>query len=178
MSDRKGNKNYINNGRRALRGESRDNDVNWLSITNEFDKGTGPEYSYFEGDHPTNCDVECFYLYDKAYGQFANSGDDKGGYSPGFNPLKTDNMQGQMMGTSNFSFYKVGDKTLSIVQDSKSRTSLFYHLPVKNYSRAEGMPQTPVGGSGVHNFSGYNGPMNFRNSKRTTNTYQTYLIFN
>ena len=45
------------------------------------------------------------------------------------------NMQVQMMGSYNVSFYKLLDTELNIVSDSKSRTSFYYHLPVTNYPR-------------------------------------------
>jgi hypothetical protein len=71
-------------------------------------------------------------------------------------------MQVQMMGSYNASFYKLGDKTLCLLQDSKSRSSFYYHLPVQNYVRGTRWDGT---GSGT-----------IFNDKEA-NTYQTYLIF-
>ncbi len=71
-------------------------------------------------------------------------------------------MQIQMMGSYNVSFYKLGNRTLSLVQDSKSRTSFYYHLPVHNYERGT-RSQSLMG--------------TWEDNVRQTNTYQTYLFF-
>jgi hypothetical protein len=68
------------------------------------------------------------------------------------------NMQIQMMGGYTASFYSLGEKTLTLVLDSKSRTSFYYHADITNYSRKPGWPVSTGMGT------------------RETNTYQTYLF--
>ena len=183
VTDRKGNWNIINNGRYALQGKTRGNDVNYETITDEFMSGTGPEHSLFEGNHPANSEIEKHYLFRKQITLFNLGGDGKGehngtilGRKKGVNVswgvedvprTGSDNMQAQMMGSYSASFYKLGDKTLTLLQDSKSRYSLYFHLPwVKNYSREEGVPIRDLQW-GVER----------ARSQRTTNTYQSYLFF-
>jgi hypothetical protein len=72
-------------------------------------------------------------------------------------------MQMQMMGSFNASFYKLGDRTLSLLQDSKSRTSFYYHLPVTNYDRGS---RIEINKDGSFSFN-----------DKQANTYQTYLFF-
>ncbi len=173
VTDRKGNWNIINNGKNALQGEVRSSDVNYETITDEFLNGTGPERSFFEGDHPSNKEIGKHYLFRKSITLFNLSGKVKSdraeaiSWSP-IDVLKTrsNNMQAQMMGSYSASFYKLGSRTLSIIIDSKSRYSLLYHLPgVQNYSRSEGNP--------VYNSMG----IEFGRSKSNTTTHQTYLFF-
>jgi hypothetical protein len=71
-------------------------------------------------------------------------------------------MQVQMMGTYNVSFYKLGNNVLNIVQDSKSRSSFYYHLPVQNYKRGQGY----IGDNGM-----WYPPIQGEN-----NTWQTYIF--
>ena len=172
VTDRKGNWNVITNGKNALQGEVRSSDVNYETITDEFLNGTGPERSFFEGDHPANSAIDKHYLFNKELTLFElGSYGSKHRSSIEWSPLdvvktRSNNMQAQMMGSYTASFYKLGDKTLSLVQDSKSRYSLLYHLPgVQNYSRSEGNP--------VYNSMG----IEMGRSKANTNTYQTYLFF-
>jgi RHS repeat-associated protein len=58
VTDKKGNWNSITNGRAALSGEERGNDVNWKTIYDEWSNGYGPERSVFEGDHPANLGIK------------------------------------------------------------------------------------------------------------------------
>lgn len=44
------------------------------------------------------------------------------------NPLAANDMWEQMWGRSNVSWYKLGDKTLFMMNDSKSMTSFAYRL--------------------------------------------------
>ena len=177
-TDRAGNWNVINNGRYALQGDSRSSDTDWSTVYNEFLDGNGPERSVFEGDHQSITDIKKNYLFKNAVENFDESGDSKGGGEVSFLPIWDNvgtgsNIQVQMMGSFNASFYKLGDKTLSLVQDSKSRTSYYYHLPVTNYPRSLTRYKTFKGG--VH----YNGVS--KNivipHKQESTTYQTYLFF-
>jgi hypothetical protein len=54
VTDREGGWNIINNGREALQGKSRGDNVNYKTIYDEWSEGTGPARSVFEGDHPAN----------------------------------------------------------------------------------------------------------------------------
>ncbi|MEL7123499.1 MAG: hypothetical protein AAFO07_28900, partial [Bacteroidota bacterium] len=78
------------------------------------------------------------------------------------------NMQLHFMGSFNISFYRLGDKVLTMIFDNKSRRSAWGQDLVRNYSRDEGAPE-------IHNAnSPWIGPK--RNKKMTT-TYQTYIFF-
>jgi len=143
VTDRKGNWNVINNGRHALAGVQRNAETNWLSIFSEWETGTGPATSFFEGNHQTINGFKDHYLMNAAYDKFQNSGEYNKAYDSEFgisDIFKTgfDNSTGQaqMMGNYSISFYQLGDKTLTIGQDSKSRSSMYYHLPfIQNYER-------------------------------------------
>ncbi|OWP85398.1 hypothetical protein BWK59_00020 [Flavobacterium davisii] len=166
VTDRKGNWNSINNGREALSGEKRGNDTDWKDIYNEWKSDTGPVRSLFEADHPANKAIQGNYLFSSAYNDFKDSGLSKDGGSVDFGLLDIimtgNNMQVQMMGSYRTSFYKLGDKTLSLIQDSKSRTSFYLHLPLHNYERGQG-------------YIGKNG-MWYPPIQGENNTYQTYLF--
>ncbi|MFV0290480.1 MAG: RHS repeat-associated core domain-containing protein [Mangrovibacterium sp.] len=174
VTDRQGNWNTINNGRYALQGTSRDNSAGWSEIYNEFIDGTGPEKSVFEGNaHPSNQAIKDNYLYKGAKEDFTKSGLSKDGGEVNFwylwdNVRTGTNMQVQMMGSYNASFYKLGNKTLSLIQDSKSRTSYYYHLPVMNYPRSQTRYVTIPGG--------YGAPMLRIPHKMESTTYQTYFF--
>ncbi len=177
-TDRKGNWNVINNGRYALQGESRSSDTDWSTVYNEFLDGNGPERSVFEGDHQSIADIKKNYLFKGSASDFEESGDSKGGGEVSFLPILDNigtgsNMQVQMMGSFNASFYKLGNKTLSLVQDSKSRTSYYYHLPVTNYSRSLTQYKTIKGG--IH-YNGVSKDIVIPHKQEST-TYQTYLFF-
>jgi RHS repeat-associated protein len=157
--DKEGNSNVISNGREVLKGEMRDSETDFWSIFNEWSDGTGPEYSYFEGNHPANLLIQKNLSYKDALDKFEsdrfiNPGKTKGAYQGefGLKGFFTSNDQGQMMGRYNVSFYKLGDKTLSIVQDSKSNKSLMFGLPYPPRSRSE------------------------ESNKKRTDTFQTYLF--
>lgn len=112
-----------------LSGVQRGKEVNWLTIYNEWFNGTGPEYSYFEGNHPSNLSIKEDRLYQNALRKFNLNGEFKKGIAVNFIPILENesgpegyNMQIQMMGSFNVSFYKLGSKTLSLIHDSKSRT--------------------------------------------------------
>ena len=137
-----------------MKGTKRSTSVDWSTIFNEWSNGTGPEKSFFEGTHPSNSAIQ-------------NSGLSNQGVAVDMisiidNFLVGTNIQVQMMGSYNASFYKLGDKTLSLIQDSKSKTSFYYHLPVNNYER----------GSRTQNWKGV-----WYSPKKQTNTYQSYLFW-
>lgn len=176
ITDRQGNWNSIKNGRSVLEGQSRDKNVNWNTILDEWVGGYGPEKSIFEGNHPANSGIQKNYLFQKANYKFQNSGLTKQGLTKqgltvdfGLTDiLLTEGgdgfMQVQMMGSYNVSFYKLGDRTLALLQDSKSRTSFYYHIPlIENYARDEKF------------FINADGSFTYDNRK--ANTYQTYLFF-
>lgn len=163
VTDREGNWNTITNGREALQGTLRDESVDWKQIYNEWKSGTGPEYSLMEGEHPSNQEINKDFWLNVDHRLFLNSGDSKGRYDRRFGILGAldagANMQLQMMGSYSTSFYKLGDKTLTLIFDSKSRTSFYYHAGIPNYSRQTGWPKSTGMG------------------KRETTTYQTYIFF-
>ncbi|WP_211219581.1 SpvB/TcaC N-terminal domain-containing protein [Flavobacterium subsaxonicum] len=168
VTDRKGNWNTIKNGRETLSGNQRGNNINWKDITEEWLSGTGPERSIFEGSHSSIKDLQFFYKLGDTFRGFVSSGKSKGGFEINFTPLvdnilaALNNGQLQMMGSFNASFYTLGDQVFTIVQDTKSRTSFYYHLPVSNHSR---------GLRRVWNLKGY---QEIDDSMSTT--YQTYIF--
>lgn len=168
VTDRKGNWNVIRNGRNAIKGETRSSEVDWSDIYNEWSEGTGPSHSYFEGSISINFKIMDCYLFKDAIEEFKSDGKNKGAYDVNFYYLidnigASNNMQAQMMGSYNISFYKLGERTLTLVQDSKSRTSFYYHLPVKNHERNE------------LSYNYINGRTYLRCNKQA-NTYQSYLF--
>ncbi|WP_396189331.1 RHS repeat-associated core domain-containing protein [Flavobacterium sp.] len=167
VTDRKGNWNVIKNGRDALRGEVRNKNVDWVDVYNEWKKGTGPARSIFEGKHQNNIDIHNSYLYLQEASKFNESKVTKKGVEINFGLLDiwmtSYNMQAQMMGSYNLSMYKLGDNILNIAQDSKSRTSFYYHIPfIENHERDVRR---------IWNLNGYQEVDN-----REANTYQTYIF--
>jgi RHS repeat-associated protein len=141
--DREGNSNIMKDGRRYLKGGTKRNkDVNWWTIFSEWTNGDGPIRSIFEGEHPSITEGILKDLkYVSELQEFVKSNKMKSNTAIRFGALGIllahDNMQLQMMGSYNVSFYKLGDKILSIALDSKSRTSYYLHLPfVNNYERS------------------------------------------
>lgn len=159
VTDNNGNWATMNNGKYSIGGMTRSFDTDWGDITDEWNNGDLPQYSYFEGDHPANFEIQKHYLYSQYHERFSNSGLDKKGYTVAWGLVdvyatKSDNMQAQMMGSYNLSFYKLGGKTLVLAQDSKSQHSFYWHLPfVSNKSRG------------------------FQQNNSQANTYQSYLFF-
>jgi len=166
VTDRKGNWNVIRDGRRVLSGEQRNNSVNWNTIYNEWTDGKGPARSIFEGSHPSTKDLQFNFRLGDAFRDFVDSGDKKSSSAINFNLLdvwlSSYNMQSQMMGSFNASFYSLGDKVLNIIQDSKSRTSFYYHLP--------GINNRDRGQRWKWNLKGYQ-----EVDDRESNTFQTYI---
>lgn len=148
-----------------------------LMIINTY-RITGPERSVFEGDHPANGAIQNHYLYKNALKKFESSGEPKDGVDVDFWPMDIlrsgFHMQSQMMGSYNASFYKLGERTLSLLQDSKSRNSLYYRAPVNNPSRSETQYSTISGGT---HYYGRSKDLIIPH-KQESSTYQTYLFFN
>ncbi|WP_343321641.1 RHS repeat domain-containing protein [Sphingobacterium multivorum] len=168
VTDKVGNWNVIRNGREALTGSQRGDKIGWIDIYNEWKDGYGPERSVFVGKHPSNIAIRQSQLYFNAFKSFKSKGLDRDAVSINFWPIVDNlsagpNMQIQMMGSFNASFYRLGNKTLTLIQDSKSRTSFYLHLPVKNYQRG-----TRFLDSDNIKYWSYD--------DRETNTYQTYLF--
>lgn len=139
--------------------------VNWATIFDEWREGKGPEKSIFEGYHPANAWIEQNLKFQEKLAEFRESGESKIQLDVNFTlwdvitTPEGDN-QAQMMGSYGVSFYKLGNRTLSLVLDSKSRKSFYYHLPgIANWP-------SPCNHCRQHQ----------RNSNQTT-TYQTYLFF-
>ncbi|GAB6013518.1 RHS repeat domain-containing protein [Viscerimonas tarda] len=172
VTDRNGNWIEMSDGRNILKGgEIRGNDVNWKTITNEFLDGTGPSKSIFEGNHPANEAIQEHYLYQEKLSEFNASGNSKAPYEVNWgitDIFKTgiSNDQAQMMGSYNASFYKLGENTLNLVQDSKSKSSLYYHLTptYQNYDR------------GKQYYNPWAGTWTTPPAPRT-NTYQNHLFW-
>ena len=162
VTDRQGNWNTITDGRKYLQGVQRSDNVNYKTIFNEWKTGTGPEYSYMEGEHPMNIKLDKDSWLGAAHVTFIMSKNLKDKYINKFGIggliCAGLNMQIQMMGGYTASFYSLGEKTLTLVLDSKSRTSFYYHADITNYSRKPGWPVSTGMGT------------------RETNTYQTYLF--
>jgi hypothetical protein len=165
VTDRKGNWNTINNGRKALSGESRSNETDWSTISSEFYNGTGPERSLFEGKHSANSDIQQSSTVQFQIKKFDRIGEQKGEGEQHYGPIsnllnnQVNNMQLRIMGSFTMSFYKLGERTLVMAHDAKSRTSANGHL-VDSYSRSEGVPTS-----------------NGNTTQRQTTTHQTYMFF-
>ncbi|MDR1199871.1 MAG: hypothetical protein LBK94_12830 [Prevotellaceae bacterium] len=135
----------MKDGRRHLKGGvKRNKDVNWWTIFSEWVNGDDPIRSLFENDHPAITEGILKDLkYVSALQEFVKSNKMKSNTAIKFGALGVllahDNMRLQMMGSYNVSFYKLGEKILSIALDSKSRTSYYLHLPfINNYERSHG----------------------------------------
>lgn len=120
----------------------RNNNTEWNSISNEYLNGSGPENSIMFGlDQPMNKDLSMSYVAFRAREKFLNSGGNKVAGHADFGLagiLRSNvNMTEQMVGTANYSVYPLGDDEVMIaIFDSKSRYSLYYHLPwVDNWDR-------------------------------------------
>lgn len=72
------------------------------------------------------------------------------------------NMQAQMMGSYNLSFYRLGDNILNLIQDTKSRESFYYRATDKNYTRNA-------------LYYDYNNHSWYMDNREST-TYQTYIF--
>lgn len=151
IKDKEGNSAKMFGVRGLLKGgEIRGNDVSWSTITSEYLSGTGPDNSIFEGKHPSNLAIQDQLKYVVAKVDFEESGKPSLFKSINWNLLDvvvTPDMQAQMMGSYGASFYKLGDKTLSFIVDEKSKSSLFYHLPLENTPRDYSRVYNPWAGT-------------------------------
>lgn len=181
VKDRQGNSNKISNGRYVLSGKERNSNVGWNTIYEEFMNGTGPERSVFIGRNDLGEQIASGSEHSDNFEEFVNSDKPRqpnifeGNFIWG-KALTGNTRNGLQLfiGSYNYSFYKLGDRVLTIVQDSKSKESLNYGRHFKNYSRTEGAPTTKLGtrrGFGP-NYNFVPGPT--RTQKQTT-TYQSYL---
>ncbi len=162
VRDQEGNSGYLRNGRRLLQGQTRSNDVDMMDVFEEWKSGTGPEYSFFGSDHPSIKEINSHYLFKAAFNNYKNTGNSDDEMKFGLMDLlatSTDDWM-QMVGSFDYQFVQLGDKTLSVVSDAKTRNSFYYKgfglFNVTNYKRSTG------------NASG---------GLQKTNTYQTYLFF-
>lgn len=138
--------NTIRNGSRFIKDyKHRDLSVSWLDITKEFISEDGPVFSLFSDFSNQKKGVfASFAKFSSTYGSIARSDYLTKGGMKGFvtattllaNPLSAgfDGWE-QMIGEANISWYDLGNKVLFLILDSKSNTSLFYHLPVDNFER-------------------------------------------
>lgn len=171
VTDRQGNWIEMSDGRKILAdGKIRSDETNPATIYNEFIEGLGPVTSIFEGDHHANTSIQGHYLYQEVISNFISSNKDKAYYEVDwgfFDVFRTEvsNIQAQIMRSYGASFYKLGDRILNIMTDSKSRTSLYYHSSyIHNYERGQLIYNPWIGGwQRAPNWEG--------------NTYQIYMFF-
>ena len=144
----------------------RSNSTSWFQITHEFISEYGPTKSLFsdftgsgEGPFKSLESSSSTYL-GKAIDDIMENNAEKNLIkvtTSDANPISAGtDMWEQMIGEANISWYDLGDRTLFMLTDSKSNTSLLYHLPVQNRERGEATSIfNPCPGHG--------------------NTYQTYI---
>lgn len=106
----------------------RDDKTDWARLFAEFATGKGPEKSLMYGlNQKMNRDIIASSIYIKALTTFLATKRDKDLIKPGFGPIGAassgTNMSAQFLGKANYNFYKVGNKIISIITDSKSKTS-------------------------------------------------------
>ena len=118
----------INGGESLIRGYAqRGLEVNYKTIFNEWNNGSGPEKSLIYGeDHPMNEDLSFSYQVFKATEKFNKEGDGKT-LSEGdfgiFGLIRAGNMTEQMVGKATTSIYSLGNKRVILMVDSKSISS-------------------------------------------------------
>jgi len=153
-----GASNIIKGGERLIRDFSlRDKDIGWYVIFKEFKDGTGPTKSMIADFD--NSKLGAFGSLDDALSNYSsgvrqaalNASNEKGLIKLSYadaNPVVARDMWEQMWGRTNVSWYKVGDKILYLMADSKSWESLTYRAGA-SWERSE--------------------------EKEFGNTYQTYI---
>jgi hypothetical protein len=115
----------------------RSKDISWAQLTFEWNYGTGPTKSLISDF--SNTTMGAFGSLNSAFSSFAsrarkaslNSKELKGIVVMNYfniNPLNANDMWEQMWGRSNVSWYKLGDKTLFLMIDSKSMESFGYRM--------------------------------------------------
>jgi RHS repeat-associated protein len=155
-----GASNTITGGEELIRGYTqRPEDISWARITFEWNQGVGPAKSMIaDFDNSTKGAFESLGSFLSTYSTKArkdvlNSGLSKNKVSFDYsevNPFTAKDMWEQMWGRTNVNWYKLGDKTLFMMTDSKSWKSFSYR----------------AGGSWERESFKLNG-----------NTYQTYIWF-
>ena len=144
-----GHTNTISNGRKFMyRYTHRNSFVSWKDITTEFINEEGPKKSLFSDFSESKKGVfSSLSKFNSVYGLAARSDVLKSNKIKNSvkvttlyaNPLTAGfDVWEQMIGEANISWYDLGNKVLFMMIDSKSNTSLFYHLPfIKNKERGE-----------------------------------------
>ena len=150
--------NIITRGEKLIRDYShRDKNIGWDDIFKEFKKGTGPIKSLISDFDDSK--IGAFGSLDNAFSTYASKaresllesssprGLTKFDYAE-TNPVFAEDMWEQMWGRTNVSWYKLGEKVLYLMADSKSMESFFYRN-AKSHERSQ--------------------------QKEYGNTYQTYI---
>jgi RHS repeat-associated protein len=138
--------NTIKGGEALIRGFTQRNaDTSWSDIAREWDQERGPTKSLFadftgeSSSGPFSSLHNTLSSYSSLGRQMSlNSQDQKGIINMDYNnanPFVANDMWEQMWGRSNVSWYKLGDKTLLVMSDSKSMTSFAYRK-VLNWERS------------------------------------------
>jgi RHS repeat-associated protein len=128
--------NTISGGESLIRGYTRrSNDITWSGITIEWDQGSGPTNSMIaDFNNTTKGPFGSLNSTFSSYSSLAresslNSDKLKGTVKMNYgnaNPIVARDMWEQMWGRTTISWYKLGDKTLFLMVDSKSMTSFGY----------------------------------------------------
>lgn len=139
--------NTIKGGENLIKGYTqRDGTASWSTITSEFLKQQGTTKSIF-ADFTGTSSSGPFQTLHSAFSSYtgpvreisSKSNLLKGVYKMSYkdaNPFAATDMWEQMWGRSNVSWYKLGDKTLFMMNDSKSAESLFYRA-TGNWDRSK-----------------------------------------
>ena len=135
--------NIIKNGSKYIKNYTqRNSSVSWNDITKEFMTDSGPVYSLFSDfSNKGEGAFGSLESYNSIYGLAARSDVLRSNkskntmaittlyanpLSAGFDPWE------QMIGEANISWYNLGNDVLFMLVDSKSNTSLYYHIPFIN----------------------------------------------
>ncbi|MBK8488309.1 MAG: RHS repeat-associated core domain-containing protein [Chitinophagales bacterium] len=141
-----GSSNTIRGGESLIKGYTqRDKNTSWGTLFKEWDSGTGSENSLLSDFDNSTTGVfgsfdNPFSTYtSKARAAVVSEGKAKGPVDFNYNEINpfTAGFNGweQFIGRANLSYYKLGDKTLFMMNDSKSMTSFAYRsLPSWNRS--------------------------------------------
>ncbi|MBX2949206.1 MAG: RHS repeat-associated core domain-containing protein [Crocinitomicaceae bacterium] len=142
-----GASNIILGGESLIRGYTqRSKDTGWGILFDEWDLGFGPQKSIYSDFNNTTQGV--FGSFDnplsvfssKARAAVLSEGKNKGTVDYNYSDINpatagTDGWQ-QFLGRANMSYYKLGDKVLFMVNDSKTMTSFAYRMwPFGNHER-------------------------------------------
>jgi len=132
-----GASNIITGGESIIRDYTqRNKDISWSSIFQEFRQGTGPTKSMIaDFDNTTsgafgslNSSLSSYSSASRKASLNSSKGKDFINMTyENANPFVAQDMWEQMWGRTKINWYKLGDKTLFLMTDSKSRESLLYH---------------------------------------------------